>query len=224
MKGFRKVNWARSAAAFCLACAVLANSSMFVLASSDDKPLLGEIIVTGKSENGLPPYVIVNGERAVSGRTFSSYSMIETPAAVSADINLGAMGRVSLSPESSLILTFGEKNISGKLLTGKLRVFNAPGVSVRIETPDDVLSNNSKLSGEFTIDVVSGKTAASAEDGELFYKNGEPAGQTQTTAASGGDWIPVAVFAAIVGTAVAYVVFNQSDDEDTPTFVVSPVR
>src|SRR5215204_3621428 len=98
MKVLRIVARARFAAAICLVFAVLASSSMLVLASPDGKTLQGEIIVTGKSENGLPPYVKLNGERAVSGRTFPSYSMIETPAAISADVNLGTLGRITLSP------------------------------------------------------------------------------------------------------------------------------
>lgn len=223
MKVARTLIWSRFAAALCLMFVMLANSSMFVLAAPDGNLLLGEIVVTGRSENGEPPLVKVNGEPAMTGRTFPSYSMIETSALTSADLNLGRIGRIGLSQDSILILSFGDNNISGKLLSGKINVYSAKGVSVKIETLDDALSNNSEMPGNFTIGLQDGKTTAAAESGEIFFKNGEPAGQTQTTPSTGmGAWIPVAVFAGIVATAAIYVIVKRNDDDDD--FVVSPVR
>ncbi len=221
MKYIKKTAFLRHATAFCLTLTMLASSSMFVLAAPDSKVLLGEISISGNGENGEPPFVKVNGERAVTGRTFPSYSMIETSAATSADVNLGTVGRISLSPDSTLILSFSENSISGKLLTGKIRVSNAKGVSVNIETPDNALSNDKEIPGAFTIDVQSGATQATAETGSIFFKDGLPAGKAQTTSSGGsGLWIPLAVYAAIVGVAVTYVVISRNDDDN----VVSPIR
>ena len=221
MKYDKRTNFLRNATALCLTLTIFASSLPFVLAAPEGKILLGEIAVSGIGENGEPPFVKVNGERAVTGRTFPSYSMIETPASISADVNLGAVGRIALSPESILILSFSENSISGKLLTGKIRVSNAKGVSVNIETPDNALSNDKDVQGNFTVDVKSGTTEATAETGSIFFKDGLPAGKAQTTSSGGsGLWIPLAVYAAIVGVAVTYVVISRNDDDN----VVSPIR
>lgn len=52
MKFVRIFAWVRFAVVFSLVFAILANSSTFVLASSDAQTLLGEIVVTGRGENG----------------------------------------------------------------------------------------------------------------------------------------------------------------------------
>lgn len=201
--------------------AMFIGSTSFVLAAPERKTLLGEIAVSGDGENGEPPFVKVDGERAVSGRTFSSSSVIETSNATSADINLGGVGRIGLSPNSRLSLNFTANSISGKLYGGKIRVFNAKGVSVNIETPDKALSNNKELQGSFVIDLETGATVATTESGSLFFEDGEPAGQAQTTASGGsGVWVPLTVFGAIVGVAVIAVVLNRNGDDN----VVSPIR
>lgn len=204
----------------CLIVAILASSTSFALATPERKALLGEISVSGDGQNGEPPFVKVDGEPAVSGRTFSSASVIETSETTSANISLGTVGRIGLSPNSRLSLNFTENSITGKLYSGKIRVFNSKGVSVNIETPDSSLSNNKELQGNFVIDVESGTTLATTESGSLFFEDGEPAGKAQTTAAAGSSlWIPLTVFGAIVGVAVVSVILNRNGDG-----IVSPVR
>lgn len=204
----------------CLIVAIQASSTSFALATPERKALLGEISVSGDGQNGEPPFVKVDGEPAVSGRTFSSASVIETSETTSANISLGTVGRIGLSPNSRLSLNFTENSITGKLYSGKIRVFNSKGVSVNIETPDSSLSNNKELQGNFVIDVESGTTLATTESGSLFFEDGEPAGKAQTTPAVGsGLWIPLTIFGAIVGVAVVSVVLNRNGDG-----IVSPVR
>ncbi len=217
MKQFNGLRFLTSA---CLTLAILVSSSSFVLAALERRTLLGEIVVTGDGENGEPAFVKVDGERAVSGRTFSSSSLIETADATSAGINIGGVARIGLSPNSKLSLNFSENSISGKLYSGKIKVFNAKGVSVNIETPDNALSNNKDLQGNFVIDLESGLTRATAESGSLFFSDGEPVGKAQTTPPVGGGlWIPLTVYGVIVGTAVVSVIVSRNSDD-----VVSPIR
>lgn len=223
MKFVRNSYWSRRAAAFCLLFAVCLSSSMLVLGSSKPRSLLGEIVVSGYSEGGEQAFVKVNGERAVSGRTFTSSGLIETSATTSADIRLGGVGHVHLSPNSAISLSFSETGISGKLYSGKIRVTNAMDISVNIETPDNALANEKGSQGSVTIDVQSGTTEATAETGLFHFKDGRPVGQRQTTSSGGSNlWLPLMIYGAIVGVAITAVVLNRSNN--APLVVVSPVR
>ena len=111
---------------------LLATTSMVALAAPGNQ-LSGEIIISGAMVDGSKPSVTVNGENAVSGRTFFSGAVIETPANSTATLNLGKLGQIFVSPNSTLSLTLTENNIGGKLTSGDIQVFNNDGVAINIE-------------------------------------------------------------------------------------------
>jgi hypothetical protein len=117
-----------------LVMALFLSTSMVVLAAPG-KALTGEIIVSGQNIDGAPD-VTLNGELAMTGRTFNSSGIIATSATGSATVNLGKLGRVSLSPNSTLNLVLGENSISGDLSSGQVHVSSSTGVQVNIKTPD----------------------------------------------------------------------------------------
>lgn len=204
---------------------VLFSGPLMVLASPSNRGWAAEISVSGAGENGAKPFLKLNGEPALSGRTFFSYSTLETPANVSADVNLPGLGRVSLSPGTTLSLGFSDSNISGKLHAGKIRVFSTAGTRVDIGTPDNRVINDPSTAGIFEIDVTGGLSKTVLERGSVNLDNGEPAGQTQTAAVSPSIWIPVAIYGAIVGTAVTLVFLDRASDEDrAEDVIVSQVR
>jgi len=223
MKNATKAAGLRYLTAACLTLTIFASSSLFILAAPGYSSATGEISVSGTAENGVQPTVKVNGEQAVSGRTFVSGGVIETSNTAFANISLGKLGRIGLSPNSVLNLSFTGDTISGNLSAGKITVFSAEGISVNIVTPDNAFLNDKNLKGNFTIDLASG---VSAESGILNFANGSLAAQAQTTDDDddeGGLLLPLAIFAGAVGAAVVYVIINRNDD-DEPGFVVSPVR
>lgn len=187
-------NWLRNITAACLAMMVFTSSSMIALAGTENKSAMGEITVSGQNTNGNAPFVLLNGESAFTGRTFFSNGTITTPADVASTVKLGKAGYVSLSPNTTLTLSFDEKTISGTLSNGDAKVFNADGVSVNIQN----LSSTSVASVN--------KAQDDDDDGGVFGNS-----------AVG----PVIVFAGIVAAAVILVVVNNDDDDN---LVVSPVR
>lgn len=204
---------------------VLCAGSTLSMAAPLSSGWAAEISVSGEGENGAKPFLKLNGEPVLSGRTFFSYSTLETPQNVSADVNLPGLGRVSLSPGTMLSLGFSENNISGKLHAGTIRVFSTAGTKVEIETPDNRVTNDPAAAGIFVIDVAGGVSKTISEKGSVALVNGQPAGQAQTTAASPSIWIPVTVYSAIVGTAAAIVFFDRiSDDDRAEDVIVSQVR
>ena len=127
-----KVSWLRNAAAFCLMVTVFVSSSMIALARPGNS-LAGEIIVSGHNTAGAEPLVMLNGERAFSGRTFFESGVITTSETASATVKLGKLGYVTLAPNSALNLNFSENTISGNVISGDVKVFNNEGVTVNIE-------------------------------------------------------------------------------------------
>jgi hypothetical protein len=120
-----KASWLRSILAFCLVLTVLVGSSSVALAKVENS-LAGEIVVT---ENN---FVLLNGERALNGRTFFSSGVITTTD-TGATVKLEKLGYINLSPNTVLSLNFSENNIAGKLTAGNIEVFNNDGVKVNIE-------------------------------------------------------------------------------------------
>lgn len=139
-----KLNASRSIAAFCLMLAVLFSSSAVTPAKSD-KSLAGEIIVSGgRGADGGEPSVLLNGERALSGRTFFSSGVIETSENTSATVRLGRLGYITLAPKTILSLSFTENSISGKLIAGQADVFESEGIAVNIEKAENASVNKNQ--------------------------------------------------------------------------------
>jgi len=205
--------WLRNLVGLGLLVSLFVSSSMVALANGN--ALSGEITVSGNSVDGMQPSVSLNGEKALSGRTFFTSGTISTPEGSSATIDLGKLGRVSMSPNSSLSLNLSDNKISGDLAAGQIRVLNNEGVAVNIRTNDNAVTNDSQA-GNFTVDVTSGSTSAESEAGNVSMAKGEPAAAKMTKKQG---WITFGVIAAIVGGAlIIYYGFIRDDK------VVSPAR
>lgn len=195
---------------------ILTATSSVVLAFSDKKNAMGEIIVSGNSD-GNGSFVLLNGEKAFNGRTFISNGTIETKEA-GATVKLGNLGLINLTPNTTLSLSISDKSISGNLSKGKIKVYNNEGVKVDIETFDNKISNDGKSKSSFGVDLTSGVTTAFAESGNVYAGLGE----NRTVVKQDDDdddvnILPlVLIFAGIVTTA-ALVVFLNDDDEELQT-------
>jgi hypothetical protein len=220
----RNVAWLRCLTALSLILSFIAGSSTVALAATEKKKLTGEIIVLGNAGNSEKPAVTLNGERTLSGHTFFSSGVISTSEAGSATVNLGKLGHINLSPNSTLSLNFTENNISGNLSAGQVKVFANEGISVNIQTVDGVINNDANQTGIYTIDVQSGSTKTSTELGSVSLNNGQTnipqGGQQQPQSGGGGGRLTAAlVFAGIMGAATIWVLLGEDDDE-----VTSPTR
>jgi hypothetical protein len=184
--------------AVCLVFAVLLSSSTLVLAAPGTRAMSAEIIVSG-SDNSENPSVTLNGERVTSGRTFLSSAVIVTSETGSAVVNIGKAGRLTLSPGSALSLNFTENSITGDLTSGQVSVSNSEGTTVNITTPDNMVTNDGTTVGSMTVDARSGKLPQD-DDNNKKKRRGA------------GIWLPVLIFAGVVGAAAAFTLTNGDDD------------
>jgi hypothetical protein len=76
--------------------------------------------------------VTVNGQPVAVGDTFSSGGVIETAARSSAVVSLGKLGRVEVTEETKMTLTFDNDSITILLDRGTVKVSARPGVEVTI--------------------------------------------------------------------------------------------
>lgn len=205
MKQDNKFNWLSNVTALCLMLTMFAATSLVAFAAPDKNAPMGELIVSGSSFNGAEPAVMVNGEKALSGRTLFSSSTIATTESTSATVKLGNLGSVSLAPNSVLSLSFSENSISGTLSAGKVDVSNAAGVEVKINTANGVYANKAMESGVVSADA----NALPAQDDD------------DDSVSNGSQLALILVFVGIVGGTVFYVL---SRDEDPVGTTVSPVR
>ena len=192
--------WIRKALTTCLGVAVLATYSMVALANSPK--IAGELTVFGTATSGEAPFVSVNGEAARSGRSVFSSSIINTPENAGAVINLGKLGKIELAPNSAMVLSFDNDNISGDLTAGKLTVLGA-AQTVNVKTAN-------------------GNTVQLAA-GDSVMANG-PAAQTTGGGHSAAWW----GFAAVLVGAGALIIWAATRDNNAAVggggTIVSPVR
>jgi len=199
--------WIRNITAACLAMVIFISSSMVALAATpENKSLMGEITVSGQTINGNAPSVMLNGEPVMTGRTFFSAGTIATPENVNSTVRIGKLGYVTLTPNTNLRLSFDENTISGTLSAGQITVSNAEGVNVRIQTNTGLVTNESNLASNFTVNA---EKAARQDDDDDDDADGNSA------------LGPILVFSGIVAAVVIIVLVNRDDDEDRP---ISPVR
>ena len=193
----------RKALTMCLVVATFATYSMVALANSEK--VVGELLITGKNINGEAPLVKVNGEAAETGRSVFSSSTIATPENANAVVNLGKLGKIELAPNTTLTLTFGEKGISGNLLSGQVTVLNSSDI-VNITMPG-------------------GKTAKLSA-GETAIATGSKAQTDDDDNKGGAAWI---IWALVLGGAAAGIVLAATSDNNNAQIggggiVISPTR
>lgn len=227
MKKNTNATWLRHTLTFCLMLAVFSTYTMTASAMPDNKPLMGELIVSGHNANDNGLSATINGEPAFSGRTFFSSGTITTAENISATIKLGKLGFINLTPNSNLSLSFSENKISGTLSAGQIKVFNNEGVEVNIQTPDSLISNEAQQKGVFSVDVQSGTTNAFAETGAVYMNNGTTtvpvkAAQDDDDAKNGNSALgPIIILVGAVAAAIVYIAVKDGNDDGA---FISPRR
>ena len=197
--------WLRSITSACLAMVIFTTSSMIALAATpENKSLMGEITISGQTINGNAPTVMLNGESVMTGRTFFSAGTIATPENINSTVRIGKLGYVTLAPNTNLSLSFNENTISGTLSAGQVKVSNAEGVSVKIQTNAGLVTSESNLASNFTVNA---EKAARQDDDDDDADGNSALG-------------PILVFSGIVAAVVIIVLVNREEDD----LVVSPVR
>ena len=202
--------WPCKAVSLSLIVALFVSTSMIALAAPG-KALSGEIIVSG-TDSITGSSVMLNGEPVVSGRTFFTSAVISTPENRSATVNLGKLGRVSLSPSSTLSISLAENAVNGELSAGQMQVYGKDGVAVNIKTPDNRVISRAGQATNFGVDLRSGSTVAT---GEVELERGASAKAADMSDKEKMWWL-----IGIAAAATIIIILVVTDDDE----VESPVR
>lgn len=136
--------------------------SMVALAAPKD--ITGEISVSGQ--------VTINGQNAVSNSSVASGSTIITGANSTATISLGKVGKVELSPDSSVMLKFNDNSITGVLSAGDVRVSNSIGIAATITTKDATVIADAGQTNNFEVGVECSHTHVNSFIGLVTMRSG----------------------------------------------------
>lgn len=220
----------KSIAAF-VAVAVMSVYSMVALGGG--KVASGELSISGQ--------VTVNGQKAISGGTLFSGSTLVTAENSSAIVSLSKMGRVELSPNSSLVLNFTDNSVTGMLDKGVANISTVAGISVNITTKDGAVVVDGTQATSFTVSTKRGNTVVSTEAGLAELRSGTATQQiaagenatagTPNPAADDDEGISGGALAALLlaagGAVVAIIIASRDDDEfqfNGSPVVISPAR
>jgi hypothetical protein len=226
-------SWSRKPIAACVAVAVLSVYSMVVLAAPGLKAS-GELSVSGQ--------VTVNGEKVISGGTLFSDSTINTANQSSASVSISKLGRVELSPNSSLRLSFADNSLTGILETGSASISTLAGITVNIVTKDGTVVVDGSQATSFTVNASRGRTSLATQTGLAQLRSGgsikqvaagesatagtpNPQGDKDDEGLSGRS---MAILLLAVGGAVAAVIYAAVHNNDLnfggSVTVVSPTK
>lgn len=233
MKIFAK---GRTAAALCLTLCLLASSVFAAPVKPAEAPgrLMGELTAFGQ--------VQINGQEAPSGVTVFPGSRFATGKDSGALLNLGAAGRVRLSPQTAGLIDFGELKLGGTLDAGSITVSKPKGVVAVFNTKGELVTANEAAATVFTLQVTDRGTLVKVTEGSVELRSGNTtklvtAGQT---AGAGGQqqdddddkeggwfWVGVVGFVAEVGGAIIWSLSQDDDNNSNPDrtpIIVSPIR
>ncbi|MCW5970303.1 MAG: hypothetical protein KIT57_17485 [Blastocatellales bacterium] len=104
----------------------------------------------------------VDDSIASPGLTLLQGSRVKTSAQGGAVLNLGRLGRVTLGPESELVLESSGNSLSGRLNSGWMIVSSPRGVGVAIKTADGFASADGAEASTLRIDVTQETTRVEA--------------------------------------------------------------
>lgn len=155
-----------------LALALVQVFTQLSFAAPATGPVVPQQFIARLTTTGNQP-ITVNGASAASGASLLTGATIETPAATSATIDLGALGTVELQPNSSVQLDFADD--------GTVRVKVMRGCVV-------IKKNGPGEAEVYTGEGASEKSNSNRKGMAFCYANGglSPLGQTAAAAAGGG--------------------------------------
>jgi ferric-dicitrate binding protein FerR (iron transport regulator) len=156
-------SWSRKSIATVVAVAVLSVYSMVVLAAPGAKAS-GELSVSGQ--------VMVNGQKMVSGGTIFTDSTISTAPQSSASVSIPKVGRVDLSANSNLRISFSESSITAMLETGSAQVSTLAGTVVNLTTKDGTVVVDGKEATSFSVSASRGRTSMTTLSGVAQFRTG----------------------------------------------------
>ena len=142
--------------------------------------------------------VALNGQKAISGVTIFSECLIATAPGSSASVSLGKLGRIELSANTKLRLSFSANSITGLLVAGRARFSTPADVSLDLTTPDGSVRVAGSQATSLVVNAEDGNTSVSTETGQAELRSdnltttiaaGEigAAGSTQSTRKDDGD-------------------------------------
>lgn len=225
---------------FSLLAAILITSPEILLAQNNR--LVGELTVIKNTASGGEDYVMVNGARAVSGRSIVSPSEIVTSSQTKAKIVLPQTGTIFMSPDSKLNLSFINASITGEFSAGEITVETVPNTAVNLLTTDGTITiPNQNQTNIVKISIENGRTRINTLTGQAMFNNvsvaaGEsyPAATTDKTnskkpakpagSAGGGGFNPLIIIGVLGAAAAAALIALSASSNNSDTPVVSPTR
>lgn len=203
----KKLRNSRTIAVFLAVALVQVFIQLSFAAPVSAAPAVPQQFIARLTTTGNQP-ITVNNASAASGASLLTGATIETPAAVSATIDLGALGTVELQPNTAVQLDFDDSgNVRVKVLRGCVVIKkNGPGEAEA-----------------YTAEGASEKTNSNNKGMGFCYLNGglSPIGQAAAaTAGGGGGGLSTGAIVAIIaggGALAAGLIWAFSGDDNNPS-------
>ncbi|HWW75596.1 MAG TPA: FecR domain-containing protein [Pyrinomonadaceae bacterium] len=190
-------------------------------APNTSRAYAGELTIVGD--------VNVDGSPAASGQTVFPGSAVAALEKSRALVNLGPLGRLELSPRTSLSLDFGGAGAAYALESGRVRVSAPDGSAASVKTAEAAVSSAGGSSAVFSVESIGGVTSVAVQSGQAEVRAGGglhlvKAGESFTTAPKPEPrkmsddkrkGLYVLVAAAVAAVAIVLAARGSNDVEDS---------
>jgi hypothetical protein len=125
--------------------------------------------VTLKQADGS---VTVDGQPATMNMEIASGSTVNTAKRSSAVVSLGKLGRVEMTENTTMKLSFADTGLTAMLEAGRVRVSSSSATVPTVKTDDAEIIGSQKRANAFTVDVTCGDTLVAVQKGTVELRAG----------------------------------------------------
>jgi hypothetical protein len=175
--------------------------------ASSGPTLLPQQFIARLTTSGGP--ITVNGTSADTGASLVTGARIQTPAAVSATVDLGPLGSLKLAPDSDVRLDFDEngKVVKVTVFKGCFVLITMPGTEGVVDTERQPRVAETNRAGAGLISGCMGPTGFGPGSGASAI-----AGTTTPGSAMGAGATLAAILASIAAPTIAYLTHRPGDN------------
>jgi len=188
--------------------------------SNKNTPVIPQQIIARLATRNNQP-VTVNGQSASTGASLLTGTTIETAADQSATVNVGPLGSVDISPNTKVVLTFEQGNLTAQVTYGCVILTARKNTTGEITTEKGSIGKTDPAAGGVLEMCFQQGAAAPVVGPGVATGAGAGAGPAGAAAAGGGGLfgigVPATVAIVAAGTAAGITPLFFPDDNSNPS-------
>jgi|GEM_PF-1853128 len=112
--------------------------------------MTSDTLLSGRLEMDRDKYILVNGNPAGAGTTIFSGAQLLTPGLVGTSVDLPSLGKLDVTPDTNLTLTFNKASVDVLVIKGDAFLTTLEGIKGSVTTPEGMKTSGAVPQGAGT--------------------------------------------------------------------------